>query len=75
MIGQTETILQYGADASEIDARSYTRIELSFSNIGTTVVPNPTPFAAPENADILSQAIKNMAALENYTFKVKDVTT
>ena len=75
LIGQTETILQYGADASEIDARSYTRIELSFSNIGTTVVPNPTPFAAPENADILSQAIKNMAALENYTFKVKDVTT
>ena len=75
LIGQTEQILQYGASATEIDARSYTRVELEFSNVGTTVVPEPTPYSAPENADILTQALANMAALESYTFKVKDVTT
>ena len=75
LIGQTEQILTYGSDATEIDARSYTRIELEFSNVGTTVVPEPTPYSAPEYADKLTTALANMAALENYTFKVKDVTT
>ena len=75
LLGQTEAILQYGASEDEIDARSYTRIELVFSEVGTTVVPEPTPYEAPQNADILNQALANMKALESYTFKVKDVTT
>ena len=51
------------------------KYELEFSNIGTTVVPEPTPYSAPENADVLTKALANMAALDNYTFKVSDVTT
>ena len=75
MIGQTEQQLQYGATESEIDARSYTRIELEFSNVGSTDVPDPAPYSAPENAEKLATALENMANLKNYTFKVKDVTT
>ena len=75
LIGQTEKILTYGADATQVDAASYTRIELSFSDIGTTEVPEPTPYAASEHTDKLEAALAKMAALENYTFKVKDVTT
>lgn len=75
LIGQTEPVLQYGETETDIDARSYTRIEVDFSNVGTTKVPNPVPFTATENSQILEQALTNMAALKNYTFKIKDVTT
>ena len=75
MIAQTEQILQYGQTESEIDARSYTRIELEFSNVGSTDVPDPTPYAAPKYAEKLEEALQNMAGLKNYTYEVKDVTT
>ena len=75
LIGQTEQLLQYGESESEIDARSYTRIELEFSNVGTTDVPDPKPYAASEHADKLAAALEKMAGLKNYTFKVKDTTT
>ena len=75
LIGQTEPALQYGETATDIDARSYTRIEVTFSNVGTTVVPNPVPYASDADTDRLAKALAKMAELKNYTFKVKDVTT
>lgn len=70
LIGQTE-ILYYGADTREdADAMSYTTIELEFSKIGTTTVSEPTPYEAPENGELLDQALANMKGLKNYTFNI-----
>lgn len=70
LIGQTE-ILYYGADTREdADAMSYTTIELEFSKIGTTVVSDPAPYEAPENAELLTKALENMKTLKNYTFSI-----
>ena len=69
-------ILYYGSETSEdADAMSYTEVELIPSNIGTTVVPNPTPYATPEHADLLNTAINNMKNLTNYTYQANDTTT
>jgi len=75
LLGQTE-VLYYGSDTQEeADAMSYTVIEVEFSNIGTTVVPEPTPFAAPEYSDLLKAALDKMASAKNYTFQTVDTTT
>ena len=75
MIAQTE-ILYYGSDTQEdADAMSYTTIELTFSEVGTAVVKLPEAYSAPENADKLEAALAKMAATDNYSFFVKDVTT
>lgn len=74
-IAQTE-VLYYGGDTSkDADAMSYTTVELTFSDIGTTVVPSPTAYEAPENVQYLEQALSNMQSATNYTFQTKDVTT
>lgn len=57
------------------DTMSYTTVQLSFSDIGTTTVVEPTPYEAPENADKLTAALHTMQAANNYTFQVEDVTT
>ena len=70
LIGQTE-ILYYGADVREdADAMSYTTIEVEFSKIGTTIVGDPTPYEAPENAELLTTALTKMKELKNYTFNI-----
>lgn len=75
IIGRTE-ILYYGSDTQEeADAMSYTEVVLTPANIGTTIVPNPEQYAAPEHVDLLNQAIANMKALTNYTYAAKDTTT
>ncbi|MGN1207257.1 MAG: hypothetical protein ACI4SP_03055, partial [Eubacteriales bacterium] len=74
MVAETEKLFQ-GADTQEdADAMSYTTIELTFSNVGTTVVSDPAPFDAPEYADYLAAALANMQAATNYTYRVKDQT-
>ena len=75
IIARTE-ILYQGSDTKEdADAMSYTEVELVPSNIGSTVVPNPTPYAAPEHVDLLATAINNMKNLTNYTYQASDATT
>ena len=69
-------LLYYGSDTKEdADAMSYTEVELVPSNIGTTVVPEPVKYEAPENVAILEQALENMQKLDNYKYKAKDTTT
>ena len=75
IIGRTE-ILYYGSETQEeADAMSYTEITLTPANIGTTIVPEPTPYSAPENADLLATAISNMQGLNTYKYSASDVTT
>jgi hypothetical protein len=75
LLGQTE-VLYYGSDTSEdADGMSYTTIELSFSNIGTTTVEYPTAYEAPEYADKLTAALSNMGSATNYTYKAVDTQT
>lgn len=75
LIGQTE-ILYQGADTQEeADAMSYTVIELSFSDINSTVVPLPEAYEAPQHVDALQTAIEKMANLKNYTYHLTDTTT
>ena len=73
LIGRTERIY-YGLDeqTGEFDAYYDTIIELEFSNIGTTTVSDPTPYAAPENADKLQAALTEMNTAKNYTFNIED---
>ena len=69
-------LLYYGSDTREdADAMSYTEVELIPTNIGTTVVPEPVQYEAPENAAILAQALVNMQNLESYKYKAVDATT
>ena len=54
---------------------SYTEVELNVQNVGTTVVPNPEAFEAPEHVDLLQLAIQKMQAATNYTYRATDTTT
>ncbi len=75
IIARTE-ILYYGSDTQEeADAMSYTELILTPANIGTTVVPNPTQYEAPEYVELLELAIQNMQSLNNYKYSATDVTT
>ena len=75
VIARTE-VLYYGSDTQEdADAMSYTEVKLVPSHIGSTVVPEPAKYDAPEHADLLAQALENMQALNNYKYSAKDVTT
>lgn len=75
MLAQTE-ILYYGADTSEdASAMSYTTIELTFTNIGTTEVAEPQPYEAPSNADVLTAALAKMQNATSYEYQLVDTTT
>lgn len=75
LLAQTE-ILYYGSDTVEdADALSYTTVEIVFSNIGSTVVPNPQAYEAPEYVEKLTAALTKMQNAKNYTFQAKDVQT
>ncbi|MBQ8323257.1 MAG: hypothetical protein IJX91_04755 [Clostridia bacterium] len=80
MIAQTET-LYYGeyvdqsTNETKYDALSYSTVELTFSEVGTTKVAMPQPYAAPQYVDKLQKAIETMASAKNYTFHTVDVQT
>lgn len=72
-----QTFVQYYGESNSdthegATALSYTTMKISFSNMGTTVVENPTPYEAPMNATLLESAIAKMQKETNYTFKVVD---
>lgn len=77
ILGQTVTLYDGSTDTDPQDASymSYTTVALNITNIGTTKIPAATAYEAPENADKLTTALTNMAALNNYSFKAIDTTT
>lgn len=67
LLAETEKIA-YPEGDEDPDSTTYTSIELTFSDIGTTVVPNPEVYSADENTAILQNALTQMAAAKNYSF-------
>ncbi len=75
ILAETEKIV-YGEDPeNDPDALSYTDVKLTISGLGTTVAADPTPYEAPEYAEVLTNALNTMKEAKNYTFSAKDVTT
>lgn len=76
MIAYTSFI--YEGASSEADGAtslSYSKIELNFTDIGTTTIPDLTAYSAPTHGDALQSAINNMQNATNYTFTAIDKTT
>lgn len=77
LTAQTEVVYIGQTDSSKPDtaaAFEYTEVEIAFSQIGTTTVADPAPYAAPQNADKLTAALTKMAGAKNYTYIAKDAT-
>lgn len=81
LVAKTE-VLYYGAsDDSGTDATalSWTELVVSFSDVGSTTVPDPTPYSIPEGEEaffeLLANALQEMRDAESYTYVTKDVTT
>lgn len=77
ILAKTETLYDYGEASSAKDATvvTYTEVELTVSDLGETVVPDPQPYDSPEHADLLESAIAKMNAAKNYTFSTTDEQT
>lgn len=71
LIAQT-AVVSLGNDPENPDAAEYTIVEIEFSNVGTTVVADPTPYEASNFTDILQTALDSMKGVTNYTFHVTD---
>lgn len=65
---QTAVATVTAGDGETVLERSYTEVELTISEVGTTVVPEPAPYEAPDYAEYLTKAINQMKAADNYTF-------
>ncbi|MDE7439884.1 MAG: hypothetical protein K2N23_05210 [Clostridia bacterium] len=66
----------YGEDVKAEDATfvEYTTLTAYFTNVGTTEVPEPTPYKAPQHVNALSEALAAMKGAKNYTFKAVETT-
>ena len=71
LLAQTAVVM-LGDDPENPDATEYTTIEIEFSKVGPTVVPDPAPYEAAQYADKLQAALDNMKDADNYTFRVVD---
>ena len=74
LVAQT-TVVMLGNDPENPDATEYTIISIDFSNVGTTVVPDPAPYEADQYAEKLEAALEKMKDATNYTFYVVDSMT
>lgn len=80
LIAQTEKNYQgeyvdQSTNETKYDAMSYSEVELTFSNVGTTTVAMPEAYEAPENVNLLQSALTTMANAKNYSFQTVDTTT
>ena len=57
------------------DSMTQSILELTFSNVGTTVVADPAPYNAPQYVELLTSAINEMKTATNYTFHATETTT
>lgn len=76
LIAQTEAIYYNVTEENKTgDSMSYTKLELTFADIGTAKVADPVPFEAPEYVEKLEAALASMGNADNYTYKAVDTTT
>lgn len=68
------TVLSTDEEGNPID-QSYSKVELTFTDIGTTVAPDPTPYSGGLYSEELSLALGKMKNLKNYTFQAVETTT
>ncbi len=79
--GRTSTVYDGGEtdDPKNASYLEYTEVELTFSNVGTTVATDPAPYTVDEddaaNIAVLQSALDNMAAATSYQFKAVDNST
>ncbi len=70
---QTAVATVTAGDGETVLERSYTEVELTISEVGTTVVPQPAPYEVPDGEaeyyGYLTEAVSAMKAAKNYTFK------
>lgn len=71
MIAQTEIIYDRGqtTDPSKASMMSYTQVEVTFYDVGTTTVKLVETYEAPEFVEYLEQALETIKGATNYTFK------
>lgn len=62
----------YGSDEQNPDSMLETIVELTISDIGTTVVPDIEAYEAPEHAELLQQALETMQNAKNYTYQARE---
>ncbi len=79
LIAETAPIYYVGSTESDTqkdaEAMTQTRATFTFSDIGTTVVADPAPFEADENADKLQLAFNSLKDADNYTYSVVNTQT
>ena len=68
------TVLSTDSQGNPVD-QSWICMTLTFSDIGTTAAPTPTPYEAGRNNDKLKAALTKMKGIKNYTFHAVDTTT
>lgn len=76
--GQTENLYTYYQDSNgqqQTESMSYTHFEATISEVGSTVVPAPKAYEAPENVEFLDAALETIRNAESYTFNAVDKTT
>lgn len=75
LIGTTQRqYVNLDEQTGEYDAYTETIIEVTFSNIGTTTVKDPTSYSAPEQVDVLKTALDGIRGATNYKYNTQDVT-
>ena len=67
-------VLSTDADGKPVD-QSFTKVELTFSDIGTTTPADPAPYTAGINNDKLANALSKMKGVKNFTFQAVNNTT
>lgn len=73
--GAITKLLAKTAEVTYGNSRSYTIVEFTFADIGSTEVPDPAPYAEDDRNEALKTAIDKMKAATSYTFKTEEVTT
>ena len=71
MVAQTAA-LSYPEGMDDPDYTTYTTVQITFSDVGTTTVPTPAPYEASENTEILADALAKMAEADSYVFHSVD---
>lgn len=74
IIGETERLYTLN-DAKLAEDMAYTRFEATLTDVGTTVVPDPEGYEAPEHVELLDAAFEQIRNADSYTFNAVDTTT
>lgn len=62
----------YAVSATEVE---YTTIDITFSNVGGTIISEVEPFGEPEHKELLQSAFDKMHNATNYYFKALETST